>query len=230
MIYFRRASERGKVDLGWLQSRHSFSFGHYYDPQHMGFGVLRVINEDTVAPGKGFATHGHRDMEIISYVISGALAHKDSQGNQTLIPAGDVQHMSAGRGIMHSEYNGSNTEPSHFLQIWIKPAKKGRAPSYQQFTPVQENWMTPLVTPHGSENSLIINQDASIYRIQLKQGDCKSLHAGERKGYLHVISGLMTAGVIKLGPGDAIGLGINCNFELNACSDVEALWFDLPAF
>ncbi len=150
MKYFRKATERGTVDLGWLKSQHSFSFGHYYDPAHMGISALRVINEDRVQPGQGFDTHGHRDMEIISYVVSGALKHKDSQGNEYLVPAGEVQRMSAGSGIMHSEYNASDSEPVHFLQIWIQPKFRGITPSYEQMQVHQHGAMTPLGRRPGS--------------------------------------------------------------------------------
>jgi redox-sensitive bicupin YhaK (pirin superfamily) len=189
MIYIRKADERGKVNLGWLQSKHSFSFGHYYDAQHMGISALRVINEDEVIPGHGFGTHGHRDMEIVSYVIEGALKHEDSSGNKYVVPAGDIQRMSAGRGVTHSEFNASKTEKVKFLQIWILPDRKGIEPSYEQNAVAQQGALTPLVTPKGSDGTLSINQDASISRLMLDKGETYCLNTANRTGYLHIING-----------------------------------------
>ena len=162
MLYIRRSESRGNVDFGWLRSRHSFSFGHYYDPKHMGFSVLRVINDDQVVAGAGFDTHGHRDMEIISYVSEGAMEHRDSEGNQYRIPAGEVQRMTAGSGITHSEYNASKTDQLKFIQIWIEPSQQGLHPDYEQAQITQAEQLTALVTPTGSGQSLRINQDASL--------------------------------------------------------------------
>ncbi|MBS3798337.1 pirin-like bicupin family protein [Pseudoalteromonas sp. BDTF-M6] len=227
MKYFRQATERGTVDLGWLKSQHSFSFGHYYDPAHMGISALRVINEDRVQPGQGFDTHGHRDMEIISYVISGALKHKDSQGNEFIVPAGEVQRMSAGSGIMHSEYNASDSEPVHFLQIWIQPKFRGITPSYEQMQVHQHSAMTPLVTPTGEPGTLSINQDARISRLQLKPGaQYKLTSAGT--GYLHLVSGHAHSQELALNAGDAFATEKDETVTIYADSALEALWFELP--
>ncbi|WP_194867770.1 pirin family protein [Pseudoalteromonas sp. PPB1] len=228
MPLIRRGSERGLVNLGWLQSQHTFSFGHYYDPKHMGFSVLRVINDDTVAPGKGFDTHGHRDMEIISYVIQGALEHKDSKGNHHIIPAGDIQLMSAGTGITHSEYNYFATEPTRFLQIWIRPNKKGLNPSYTQATIHQKGPLTPLVTQDGQRDSLVIHQDARLYRLQLSSGETVTLNAPGSWGYLHLIKGAAQSTQTHLNAGDAVGLTEEESIELTATTLLEALWFELP--
>ncbi|KZZ46584.1 pirin, partial [Thalassolituus sp. HI0120] len=162
-------------NFGWLNSQHSFSFGHYYDPKHMGFSALRVINDDSVAPGAGFDTHGHRDMEIISYVLEGAIEHKDSMGHSYIVPAGDVQRMSAGTGVTHSEFNHSKQHNLRFLQIWIQPNKLGITPGYQQQKIEQRGKLTPLVTPDGSDGSLSIQQDVSLYRVALNRGESLQL-------------------------------------------------------
>lgn len=228
MQYIRRANERGSVDLGWLQSQHSFSFGHYYDPEHMGLSVLRVINDDIVQAGRGFDTHGHRDMEIISYVVSGAVEHKDNQGNKTRIPAGDVQRMSAGTGIMHSEYNPSSTEDVNFLQIWVLPEQKGIAPSYAQKTIEQQGQLTPLVTPTGQAGSLSINQNMSMYRLVLGASEVFTLQSKLGFGYLHVVKGQLSVGKDIFEKGDAFATKEKEAIELTASSDLEAIWFDLP--
>ena len=229
MYYIRKADERGQANLGWLQSKHSFSFGRYLDPKYMGISSLRVINEDKVSPGQGFDTHGHRDMEIISYVISGALKHKDSTGNEYIVPAGDIQRMSAGSGIMHSEYNASNKEQAHFLQIWIQPKLRGITPSYQQKSIIQTAPLTPLVTPNGEQGSVSINQDASLYRLQLTAGQTYDLQTSDRKGYFHVISGSADANTNTFSSGDAFALNRDQQVTLTAKDQLEALWFDLPA-
>lgn len=229
MHYIRKADERGQANLGWLQSKHSFSFGRYLDPKHMGVSTLRVINEDIVSPGQGFGTHGHRDMEIISYVISGALKHKDSTGNEYIVPAGDIQRMSAGSGIMHSEYNASNSAAAHFLQIWIQPKLRGITPSYQQKSIIQTAPLTPLVTPNGEQGSVSINQDASLYRLQLTAGQTYNLQTSDRKGYFHVISGSADANTDTFSSGDAFALSFDQQVTLTAKDQLEALWFDLPA-
>ncbi|TMP24371.1 pirin family protein [Pseudoalteromonas rubra] len=228
MPSIRRASERGLVNMGWLHSQHTFSFGHYYDPKHMGFSMLRVINDDTVAPGMGFDTHAHRDMEIISYVIQGALEHKDSRGNHHIIPAGDVQLMSAGTGITHSEYNYSATEQTRFLQIWIRPDVKGLSPSYAQANIEQDGPLTPLVTPNGQQGSLVIHQDASLHRLKLSEGETYTLNTHNRWGYLHLVEGSAQTAEIRLEPGDAIGLTAHESFTVEATAPLEALWFELP--
>ncbi|AZZ96147.1 pirin family protein [Pseudoalteromonas sp. R3] len=228
MPSIRRASERGQVHMGWLHSQHTFSFGHYYDPKHMGFSVLRVINDDTVAPGKGFDTHGHRDMEIISYVIQGALEHRDSRGNHHIIPAGDVQLMSAGTGITHSEYNHSATEQTRFLQIWIRPNAKGLNPGYAQANIKQDGPLTPLATPDGQHGSLVIHQDASLHRLRLSKGETYTLNTHNRWGYLHLVEGSAQIAEIRLEPGDAMGLTAREAATVTATAPLEALWFELP--
>lgn len=225
-MYIRRAEERGKANFGWLDSKHSFSFGQYYDPQHMGISVLRVINDDIVSGGAGFGMHGHQDMEIISYVIDGALEHKDNQGNQYRVTAGEVQRMSAGAGVMHSEYNASQTNDVNFLQIWILPKSKGIQPGYEQKRIEQQQSLTPLVTPDGSDGSISMHQDASIYRLRLASGESHELWA--RQGYLHVIKGHVTSEGLTFRQGDAVAPTSGSKLNIVAQSDVEALWFDLP--
>ncbi|MDX1694943.1 MAG: pirin family protein [Ketobacteraceae bacterium] len=229
MDYYRPATSRGRANFGWLDSKHTFSFGHYYDPEHMGFSVLRVINDDTVAGGAGFDTHGHRDMEIISYVLEGSIIHQDSMGNRFVVPAGEVQRMTAGTGITHSEYNASDTEPLKFLQIWILPEKQGLTPGYEQARIRQTRSLTPLVTPDGREESLRIHQDASIYRLRLAAGEEHCLQLDNRAGYLHVIAGDAKSDTVNLLPGDGAGLVSGPSLPLVAGDQgFEALWFDLP--
>ena len=228
MQYIRKSESRGKVDFGWLQSKHSFSFGHYYDANHMGVSVLRVINDDSVMPGRGFDTHGHRDMEIISYVIEGALKHKDSTGNDYLVPAGEIQRMSAGKGVMHSEFNASDSEPVKFLQIWIQPNVRGIAPSYQQQRIQQQGALTPLITPNGENDTLSIHQDVNISRLVLEKGQSFNLTVDNRLGYLHLIKGQLVANAETFAAGDAFSLGEQESYQLVATDEVEALWFDLP--
>ena len=228
MDYFRPADSRGHEQASWLDSRHTFSFGHYYDPRHMGLSVLRVINDDTVAPGAGFDTHGHRDMEIISYVMDGAIEHQDSLGNRFVVSAGEVQRMSAGSGIFHSEYNTSSTENLRFLQIWIKPNAQGIKPGYEQAHIEQMDQLTPLVTPDGRSNSLPIHQDTSLYRLRLGAGEAKTLEIGTRQGYLHVISGRAQSETTALQAGDGMGVIVSESLTVVAEEDFEALWFDLP--
>lgn len=235
MIVERPAATRGEVDLGWLQSRHTFSFGHYYDPAWMGFGVLRVINDDTVAPGGGFAPHRHANMEIISVVLDGALAHKDSAGNAGVIRAGDVQWMSAGHGIEHSEYNGSDAAPVHFLQIWIQPARLNHAPAYDQkhFAPDDRRgrWVA-LAAPDSADGAIALRQDAVLRATRLLPGDAlgAALDPG-RRYWLHVATGEVAVGERVLAAGDALGLveegGTLALRGLAATSDV--LLFELPA-
>ncbi|HEY8567689.1 pirin family protein [Microbulbifer sp.] len=228
MLYLRRADERGRANFGWLDSRHTFSFGHYYDQKHMGISALRVINDDTVAPGAGFGTHGHRDMEIISYVLAGAIEHEDSMGNQFVVPAGEVQRMTAGTGITHSEYNHSKTEPLKFLQIWIIPNQRNLPPGYEQKAIVQNGNLTPLVTPDGRDGSLTVHQDVSLYRVQLPTGDTQALETTDGVGYLHIIEGEVYANGTALGAGDGLGT-IDEPLTLRAGDKgVTALWFELP--
>ncbi len=229
MKYIRKSQERSSVDLGWLQSKHSFSFGSYYDPKHMGVSALRVINDDMVMPGKGFGTHGHRDMEIISYVMQGALKHEDSEGNKHTVPAGDVQRMSAGSGVMHSEYNASNTDQVKFLQIWIQPNKMGIKPSYEQKSIAQNGPLTPLLTPEGGENALSINQDASLSRLVLNAQQTFMLASGKQIGYLHIVKGSVMVDGKEFAAGDAFAVDPATELNLEATAELEALWFELPA-
>lgn len=229
MDYIRPAIERGITDFGWLQSRHSFSFGSYLDPKHMGFSVLRVINEDQVVAGEGFGRHGHRDMEIITYVLSGVLEHKDSLGNKYRVRAGEVQRMSAGTGVVHSEYNASDSEPVHFLQVWIMPSQIGIAPGYQQREFLQSAPLTLLVTPDGRDGTLSLHQDANLYRLKLNGGEAQRLVSGERLGYLHVIKGEAQVRQRLLSAGDGLGVTSHQEFSVEAAEQgLEALWFDLP--
>ena len=235
MIVERPAGARGEVDMGWLHSHHTFSFGHYYDPAWMGFGVLRVINDDTVAPGGGFAPHRHANMEIISVVLDGALAHKDSAGNEGVIRAGDVQWMSAGHGIEHSEYNGSDAAPVHFLQIWIQPDQLNAQPAYaqQHFDPDarRARWAT-LVAPDGADGAIAIRQQATLRATRLQPGDTVAAELdGGRQYWLHVASGEVRIDERSLSAGDALGfVGEQVTLALAgnaAASDV--LLFELPA-
>lgn len=232
MITIRHANERGHAEHGWLNSYHTFSFADYFDPQHMGFSVLRVINDDTVAPGTGFSTHGHRDMEIISYVLDGALAHKDSMGNGSIIRPGDIQRMSAGTGVTHSEYNGSDKEPVHFLQIWILPDQRGHQPGYDQKNfPLQERhgrWCL-LVSPDGREGSIKINQDASVYGTLLENNDI--IHyapTANRKVYLHIARGKVQMDSQLLAEGDGVAIDAEASIHLQGKFTAEVLLFDLP--
>jgi hypothetical protein len=227
MNYIRKSEDRGIVNFGWLQSKHSFSFGNYYDPKHMGVSVLRVINDDMVMPGQGFGTHGHRDMEIISYVTEGALKHEDSEGNKHIVPAGDIQRMSAGSGVMHSEYNASKTDKVRFFQIWIQPNKMGIKPSYAQKTIPQNGPLTPLVTATGENGTLSMNQDASLSRLVLNEADTFKLKTN-RIGYLHIIKGEVMINGVYFGAGDALASEGKQALELESLSKLEALWFELP--
>ena len=229
MQYVRRANERGAADFGWLQSKHSFSFGNYYDNKHMGVSALRVINDDTVAPGAGFGAHGHRDMEIISYVLEGALEHKDNQGNEHVVKPGEVQRMSAGTGVVHSEYNASKTDQVKFLQIWIQPNVMNSAPGYEQKQIEQNGKLTPLVTPTGSDGTISIQQDMQMMRVNLKSGEDLDLALENgRTGYLHLIKGAVTADGKAFSAGDAVSPEKGQTLNIVANEDVEALWFDLP--
>ena len=226
MKYLRKSEDRGVTNYGWLNSKHSFSFANYHDPQHMGVSVLRVINDDTVAPGKGFASHGHRDMEIISYVTQGALQHKDTEGNEHIVSVGDIQRMSAGTGVMHSEYNASNSENVKFLQIWIQPNKTGIKPSYEQKNIPQKGVLTPLVSATGENGSISIQQDVSLSRLVLKEKEQFQLTTQSHVGYLHIIKGELKIGSDTLAQGDAFAVEPSQMFALKAASSVEALWFE----
>lgn len=227
-MYLRPAHSRGHANHGWLDSHHSFSFANYYDPQHMGFSNLRVINDDVVQPSMGFGTHGHQDMEIISYVIQGELAHKDSQGNVETIPAGDIQIMSAGTGIQHSEFNASDTELVNFLQIWVLPKQQGVAPRYEQKRIEQVDRLTPIVTPQGGPTAVAINADASVFQLKLEAGESITLGDPARRGYLHVVAGTATTAAGELAAGDALGLDAGESIDIVAGDLLTALWFDLP--
>lgn len=232
MSYYRRADTRGFVDLGWLQSRHSFSFGSWYDPAYMGESVLRVINDDTVSPGAGFGTHGHRDMEILSYVVQGTMEHRDSMGHVQRMTAGEFQLMSAGTGVTHSEYNASTSETLKFLQIWILPRQAGLTPGYQQRSfPREEDQegRRLVVSPDGREGSLQIHQDVELYLLRPQAGQALSHDRGADRGlYLHLVKGSLQIGEHLLTPGDAYFLDDQQKLELRAESDSEALLFDLP--
>jgi len=232
MTELRPAGERGHADHGWLKSYHSFSFAEYHDPRHMGFGPLRVINEDRVAPGTGFGTHGHRDMEIISYVLEGALAHQDSMGNGSTIVPGDVQRMSAGSGVRHSEYNHDKAGTTHFLQIWIEPSVTDIAPSYEQkhFDAASKRGRLRLIASlDGAEGSVRIHQDARVYAALL-DGAERAVHrlAAGRRGYVHVARGSVTVQGKRLGEGDALKIDKVEEITLEQGTQAEVLLFDLP--
>jgi quercetin 2,3-dioxygenase len=234
MLTLRKAEERGRANFGWLDSRHSFSFGHYYDENHMGFGPLRVINDDRVAGGGGFPTHPHGDMEIVSYVLEGALAHKDSIGTGSVILPGDVQRMSAGSGIRHSEFNASKTDPVHFLQIWIVPERPGLEPGYEQktFTPEEKRNRLRLVgSRDGRDSSVTIHQDVDFYATLLGDGASVS-HTlkGGRNAWVQVASGTATLNGEQLQPGDGVAVSEPGTLELvGASEEAEILVFDMAA-
>jgi redox-sensitive bicupin YhaK (pirin superfamily) len=232
MLTVRKSNERGVASFGWLHSQHTFSFGHYYDPEHMGVGPLRVINEDRVAPGRGFDAHGHQNMEIISYVLDGALEHKDSMGNGSVLRYGDVQRMSAGTGVVHSEYNASSTEPVHFLQIWIQPSTSNDAPGYQEhhFDAASKQGVLRLIaSPDGREGSVSLRQDASIRAGILNGADevVQSL-APARQAYVHVARGAVTVNGVALSAGDAVRVEREDAVRLSNANAAEVLLFDLP--
>ncbi len=231
MIVVRKAQDRGHANHGWLDSYHTFSFADYYDPQEMGYGALRVINEDRVAPGKGFGTHPHRDMEIISYVLEGALAHKDSMGTGSVIRPGDVQRMSAGTGVLHSEFNPSPQEPVHFLQIWIEPNAYGVAPSYEQrsFSGDQKQGRLRLIaSPDGAEGSVKIHQDARVYAAVLDDGDAVNYAlAQDRRAYVHVARGAVQLNGTALSAGDGAKISGEQELRLSGGNAAEVLLFDL---
>ncbi len=231
MLTLRTSEQRGFADHGWLQSFHSFSFADYFDPAHMGFGPLRVINDDVVAPGRGFGMHGHRDMEIVTYVLQGTLSHKDSLGNGADILPGDVQRMSAGKGIMHSEFNQGLRDPVHLLQIWIEPKEKGGSPSYEQknFSEADKRGRLRLVaSPDGSDGSVTIHADAAL-RVGLFDGEERAeltLNPA-RKAYVHVARGNIVANGQALTAGDALKLEGEALLTLSQGQQAEVLVFDL---
>jgi hypothetical protein len=227
----RRSAERGYADHGWLRSFHTFSFADYFDPEHVGFRSLRVINEDRVAAGGGFPTHGHRDMEILSYVLEGALQHKDSMGNGSVIRPGDVQRMTAGTGVAHSEMNASKTEGVHFLQIWILPDRRGHQPGYEQkaFSEAERKGRLRLVaSPDGAEGSVTIHQDARLYATLLGEGDAVThVVPGGRAAWVHVARGEADVGGVPLAAGDAAAITEPGSVPIVGRKDAEVLVFDL---
>lgn len=231
MLTVRKAEERGHADHGWLDTHHTFSFADYYDPRHMGFGALRVINDDTVAGGGGFPPHGHRDMEIISYVLEGALAHRDSMGNGSVIKPGDVQRMSAGTGVTHSEYNASPDAPVHFLQIWILPERRGLPPSYEQkfFSEEEKRGGLRLIaSPDGADGSVRIQQDAKLYATLLEPSrSVEHAFADDRKGWIHVARGEAEVNGIALKAGDGLAIEGEPRISIGSGSSGEVLLFDL---
>jgi redox-sensitive bicupin YhaK (pirin superfamily) len=236
MLTLRKSNERGHADHGWLDSHHTFSFADYYDPAHMGFRSLRVINEDRVAKGRGFGAHAHRDMEILSYVLSGKLAHKDSMGHTELLGPNEIQKMSAGTGVVHSEFNGSDSEPVHFLQIWIEPRTRGTEPSYEQLKFEAEeklNRFKLLASPVPTPGSATINQDARVSVAELEPGHSLEYELGpSRHGWLQVIRGTVSVNGKELSPGDAVAIEKEQEVEIAAPSGQssgtsEILLFDL---
>ena len=231
MVTLRPSAARGHGDHGWLDSRHTFSFADYHDPQQMGWRTLRVINEDRLAPSMGFGTHGHRDMEIISYVVSGELAHRDSIGGQQTLRPGQVQVMSAGRGIMHSEFNASASEPTHFLQIWIRPAETGGEPRYEQRDwpeSLRRNRLCLLASPDGAESSSVIGQDARVYASLLATGHRLDHELAPGRGvWLQLISGALTVQGADVAPGDGLAIDAVPTVGLLAMADSEFILFDL---
>ena len=233
MIQVRHAAQRGRARFGWLDSRHTFSFGHYFDPAQMGFGALRVINDDRVAPGAGFDAHSHRDMEIISYVIEGAMAHRDSLGHGSVIRPGDIQRMSAGTGITHSEFNQSKDAPLRFLQIWVLPEKTGIEPGYEQihFPPVERRGRLRLVASRdGREGSVTVHQDAAMYAGLLGAGESGRLElAAGRGAWAQVVRGALSLNGIALAEGDGAAVIDESGLELVGTNEAEVVLFELAA-
>jgi redox-sensitive bicupin YhaK (pirin superfamily) len=232
MITIRRATERGHANHGWLDSHHTFSFADYYDPRHMGFSLLRVINEDVVAPGQGFGTHPHRDMEIVTLILAGTLEHQDSMGNKAQIKPGEVQRMSAGTGVTHSEYNPSPMQPVHLMQIWIETGTKGIKPSYEQkaFSEAEKlNTLRLVASPDGRDGSVTIHTDAALYQSVLRDGGSvtHAIPAG-RRAYVHVARGEATLNGKRLGTGDGARVEDESALTLSAETFAEVLVFDLP--
>ncbi len=229
MIQLRASADRGATHLDWLSSRHSFSFGNYYDPEHMGVSALRVINDDIVQGGAGFAPHSHRDMEIMSYVKRGAIEHRDSIGNRRVLPHGEFQLMSAGAGITHSEYNPSAREPVEFLQIWIVPHELGIDPGYQQKRFDFETGWCLIASPDGRDGSLRLHQDARVLQLRSRAPQTMRYSLDiDRVAYLHLVAGSVTLGPHILNTGDGARVSDRTALELQAAADTEALLFDLP--
>jgi len=233
MLTVRKAEARGHADHGWLKSHHTFSFADYYDARFMGFGALRVINDDTVAPGGGFPTHGHRDMEIISYVLEGALEHKDSMGTGSVIRPGDVQRMSAGSGVMHSEYNASSKDPVHFLQIWIQPRRPRLPPSYEQkfFSADEKRGRLLLIaSPDGADGSVRVQQDVRLFSTLLESGQTVSHEFAKGfSGWLHVAKGTAEVNGIRLKTGDGVAVDGEARIAITSRDQGEVLLFELGA-
>ncbi|WOB33587.1 pirin family protein [Xanthomonas hortorum] len=232
MLNVRKSETRGRAEHGWLSSRHTFSFASYHDPRHMGVGPLRVINEDKVQPGEGFGTHAHRDMKIISYVLDGALEHKDSMGTGSVLHYGDVQRMSAGSGVSHSEFNHSASKPVHFLQIWVMPERNGIEPSYEEKhfnADSKRNQLRLIASPAGEAGSLRLHQDARLY-ASILDGDARLQHplAEGRIGYVQVVRGSLSVNGQALSAGDALQITAEPELVLADARDAEVLVFDLP--
>jgi redox-sensitive bicupin YhaK (pirin superfamily) len=232
MITVRKSQDRGRFKIDWLDSRHTFSFGEYYDPQHLGFSALRVINEDVIAPGQGFGTHPHRDMEIVTYVLEGELEHRDSLGTGSVIRPGDVQRMSAGTGIQHSEFNPSAKNPTKLLQIWLLPNKKGVQPSYEQkaFADSElEGHLRVVASPDGRDGSVTIHQDTQLYAAKLKKGATLNLPLGaNRAAWVQVARGAVSLNGTALANGDGAAVTKETALDLAANDNAEVLVFDLP--
>lgn len=231
MIRIRKSEARGHVDHGWLESWHTFSFADYYDPAEMNWCSLRVINEDIIQPAKGFGTHGHRDMEIVTYLLEGELEHKDSMGNGTVIRPGEVQRMSAGKGVLHSEFNPSPAATTHLLQIWIEPSVRGVPPSYEQtYFPVEERRgrLRLVASQDGRDGSVTIHQDAALYAALLAPGESvRHAPAPGRHAYLHVARGKVDLNGVQLGAGDGAKIAEESELRISAAADAEILLFDL---
>ncbi|WP_241133320.1 pirin family protein [Achromobacter insuavis] len=231
MLTLRRSAERGHANHGWLDSFHTFSFANYYDPSHMGFGALRVINDDRIAAGRGFGTHGHRDMEIITYVLDGAIAHKDSMGSGSTIQPGNVQRMSAGRGVMHSEFNPRADKETHMLQIWIEPNVTGIAPEYEEkaFTDAQKRGrLQAVVSGDGIDGSMTIHQDVRLYAGLFDGDESATLElAPGRRAWVHVARGSLTVNGVALAAGDAVAISDETRVALSGGDNAEVLVFDL---
>jgi len=228
-IVTRPADARGRTDLGWLDSRHTFSFGSYHDPEHMGFRALQVINDDRVAPGGGFGMHGHRDMEIVSLVLAGGLAHRDSLGHEGLVRPGGVQYMSAGVGIRHSEFNASETDPVHFLQIWIEPDAPGGEPRYEDVDPtarLEAGGLVPIVTGSGRDGSIAMRADAELLLARTDAEEVLRIADDFPAGWIHVIDGGVTVGGAMLGPGDGASM-TGTEFEIHGTAGSRLLVFRL---
>jgi redox-sensitive bicupin YhaK (pirin superfamily) len=230
MFVLRQSSERGSADHGWLNSQHTFSFAGYYDPAHMGFSALRVINQDIVQPNMGFGTHGHRDMEIISYVLAGNIAHKDNQGNVRTLPAGEFQLMSAGSGITHSEYNHSDKDPLQFLQIWIEPNVKGQTPGYQQKDFGQNEGLTHIISPTGINDTLRVKQDMHLHQLILSPSQQLELTSQLPNQYVQLVSGKLSVNGVVMSAGDGLKVTEEQTLAFSSVGNEElkALVFELP--